>query len=73
MVPVCASRLPVLVSRTPLYPNWVRPVPPDLRKVPELWKQGGYSPMVDHAVPPDVPFAHFKYYLDLVNEICRNG
>ena len=44
-----------------------------MAKVPALWEQGGYSPMVDHAVPPDVPFAHFKYYLDLVNEICRNG
>lgn len=41
-----------------------------LSKVPELVKRGGYSPMVDHAVPPDVPFAHFKYYIDLVHEIC---
>jgi len=40
-------------------------------KVPELWKQGGYAPFVDHAVPPDVPFENFKYYVDLVNEICR--
>jgi len=39
-------------------------------KVPELVKPGGYSPMVDHAVPPDVPFENFKYYVDLVQEIC---
>ncbi len=43
-----------------------------LSKVPALWKQGGYGPFVDHAVPPDVSFANFKYYIDLVNEICRN-
>jgi hypothetical protein len=39
-------------------------------KVPEMVKQGGYSPLVDHAVPPDVPFAHFRYYMDLIHEIC---
>jgi len=33
-------------------------------------KLGGYSPMVDHAVPPDVPFANFRYYMDLIHEIC---
>ncbi len=41
-----------------------------LSKVPELVKQGGYSPFVDHSVPPDVPFENFKYYIDLVHEIC---
>ncbi|MFH1568887.1 MAG: uroporphyrinogen decarboxylase family protein, partial [Gemmatimonadota bacterium] len=39
-------------------------------RVPALVKDGGFSPMVDHAVPPDVPFENFKYYLDLVQEIC---
>jgi len=43
-----------------------------LSKVPALWKQGGYSPFVDHAVPPDVPFELFKHYVDMVQEICRN-
>ena len=43
-----------------------------MSKVPELWRQGGYAPFVDHAVPPDVSFENFKYYVDLVNEICRN-
>jgi len=41
-----------------------------MSKVPELVKQGGYSPMVDHAVPPDVSFENFKYYHDMVVEIC---
>ncbi len=43
-----------------------------MSKVPELWRQGGYAPFVDHAVPPDVSFENFRYYVDLVNEICRN-
>jgi uroporphyrinogen decarboxylase len=43
-----------------------------MAKVPALWKQGGYSPMVDHAVPPDVPFELFRHYVDLVQDICRS-
>ena len=39
-------------------------------KVPDLVRGGGFSPMVDHAVPPDVPFDNFRYYIDLVREIC---
>jgi len=38
--------------------------------VPQLVKDGGFSPLVDHAVPPDVPFENFKYYMDLVHEVC---
>ena len=41
-----------------------------MSKVPEMVKLGGYSPMVDHAVPPDVPFVNFRYYMDLIHEIC---
>ena len=44
-----------------------------MSKVPQLVKEGGFSPAVDHAVPPDVPFEHFKYYLDLVHEVCTFG
>ncbi len=39
-------------------------------KVEPLVAEGGFSPMVDHAVPPDVPFENFRYYMDLINEIC---
>jgi len=38
--------------------------------VPELVKQGGYSPFVDHSVPPDVSYENFRYYIDLIHEIC---
>ena len=32
-------------------------------KIP-LALQGGYVPHVDHSVPPDVPYGHFRYYWD---------
>ncbi|MFH1007779.1 MAG: uroporphyrinogen decarboxylase family protein [Candidatus Latescibacterota bacterium] len=35
------------------------------RNVLPLIEKGGYIPMVDHAVPPDVSLDHFKYYLEL--------
>ena len=44
-----------------------------MSKVPQLVEQGGYSPFVDHSVPPDVPFENFKYYVDLVQEACTLG
>ena len=37
---------------------------------PNLVKDGGYSPFVDHAVPPDVPFENFQYYVELLHEVC---
>ena len=41
-----------------------------MSKVPELVEMGGFSPTVDHAVPHDVPFENFKYYMDLIHEVC---
>ena len=41
-----------------------------MSKVPKLVEMGGFSPAVDHAVPPDVPFENFKYYMDLIHEVC---
>jgi uroporphyrinogen decarboxylase len=40
-----------------------------MSKVPQMVKAGGYSPMVDHAVPPDVSLENFQCYLDLCREI----
>jgi hypothetical protein len=37
-----------------------------MAKVPELVAGSGYVPFVDHAVPPDVSFKNFCYYLELV-------
>jgi hypothetical protein len=42
-----------------------------MSKVPQLVADGGYSPMVDHQVPPDVPFENFKYYMELIDDVCR--
>ena len=39
-------------------------------KISELVGEGGFSPMIDHNVPPDVPYEHFKYYVGLLNELC---
>ncbi len=41
-----------------------------MAKVPQLVKEGSYSPFVDHAVPPDVPFESFQYYVELLHEAC---
>jgi uroporphyrinogen decarboxylase len=34
-----------------------------------VWKKG-YFPGVDHAVPPDVSFENFQYFLDLMKKAC---
>ena len=44
-----------------------------MSKVPQLVAQGGYSPMVDHQVPPDVPFENFRYYMGLIHDACTLG
>ncbi len=43
-----------------------------MSKVPELVKSGGWGPFVDHAVPPDVPYENFRYYLELCREIFQS-
>ena len=40
-------------------------------KIPSLLDQGGYIPMLDHDVPPDVPYDNFLYYLELRRRICE--
>ncbi len=44
-----------------------------MSRVPQLVADGGYSPMVDHQVPPDVPFENFRYYMDLIDDACTLG
>jgi len=29
-------------------------------------RDGGYLPDIDHGIPPDVPFAHYHYYIELL-------
>lgn len=35
-----------------------------LREFIPLIEEGGFIPTVDHTVPPDVPWDHFRRYLD---------
>ncbi|HID94636.1 MAG TPA: hypothetical protein EYP53_01070 [Candidatus Latescibacteria bacterium] len=40
-------------------------------KIPYLIEKGGYIPMVDHTVPPDVPFENYLYYRELIRKIAE--
>jgi len=42
-----------------------------MSKVPFLLETGGYFPSVDHAVPPDVTFENYCYYINLIREVAR--
>ncbi|MCD6290283.1 MAG: hypothetical protein J7M34_07250 [Anaerolineae bacterium] len=35
-----------------------------LRELAPLVEEGGYIPTVDHTVPPDVSWDHFRYYME---------
>ena len=37
-------------------------------KLPFLLKEGGFIPAVDHGIPPEVPFEHYKYYMQQLKE-----
>ena len=38
------------------------------KKLPYMFKRGGYIPSLDHHVPPEVSYADFKYYIERVQE-----
>jgi len=37
--------------------------------LPPLLEDGGYIPTLDHAVPPDIPYDNFMYYLELKQKL----
>lgn len=39
------------------------------RHVPQLIEDGGYIPTLDHAVPPDIPYDNFMYYLEIKGKV----
>jgi uroporphyrinogen decarboxylase len=39
------------------------------RKVPYMLAAGGYFPGIDHGCPPDVSYAHYRYFTELVRDI----
>ena len=42
-----------------------------LRAMIPIVEEGGFIPTVDHTVPPDVPWAHFKYYMEQKDKLLR--
>lgn len=42
------------------------------KKLPFMRLQGGYIPMLDHAVPMDVPMKLFNFYLNYVRKCKKN-
>ncbi|MFC1452544.1 uroporphyrinogen decarboxylase family protein [Verrucomicrobiota bacterium] len=44
----------------------------ELRRTRPLLKQGGYIPMLDHYVPPDVSYDTYRYYVDKRREMLSN-
>jgi uroporphyrinogen decarboxylase len=36
----------------------------ELERIAPLIEDGGYIPTLDHAVPPDIPYANWLYYLE---------
>lgn len=45
----------------------------ELEKINILARKGGYVPMVDHRVPPDVSFENYRYYCERRREIIMNS
>ncbi|MDX1357530.1 MAG: uroporphyrinogen decarboxylase family protein [Clostridia bacterium] len=41
------------------------------KKVPFMLEKGGYIPMLDHTVPPDVPYSNFKFFIDYIRKIVK--
>ena len=42
-----------------------------LYKVPDLIEDGGYLPGIDHAVPPDVPYENWLFYLEFKRKLLE--
>jgi uroporphyrinogen decarboxylase len=45
----------------------------ELARLRDLIHGGGYIPHTDHSCPPDIPFAHYCYYMERLGQVCRAG
>lgn len=45
----------------------------ELRRVQPLVEEGGYIPGLDHSMPPDIPYAHFRYYMERLWELVSGA
>ena len=43
------------------------------RKVPPLIAEGGYLPRIDHSVGADISLEHFRYYMQVLQELYGMG
>jgi len=41
------------------------------KRIPGMARRGGYVPMADHQVPPDVSWTDYLYYRRRVAELCE--
>jgi len=48
-----------------------REIDAEIERRRPLLEDGGFIPHPDHRVPPDVPLAHYQYYLDRMREILH--
>lgn len=43
----------------------------ELERLAPLLEEGGYIPSVDHAVPADVPFQNYRYYIEKLRKLLE--
>lgn len=43
----------------------------ELRRVAPLVAEGGYVAGLDHSLPPDVPYAHFRIYMERLSDLVN--
>ncbi len=43
----------------------------ELERVAPVAEEGGYLPMIDHSIPPGVPFEDYGYYIEIKKEILH--
>ena len=41
----------------------------EIEKTRVLLREGGYSPCVDHGIPPDVPYENFCYFINELRKL----
>lgn len=41
-------------------------------KLPWMLIQGGYTPMIDHSIPPDVSLENFMHYWSIVKDVAKD-
>jgi hypothetical protein len=45
----------------------------EIERLAPLVEEGGYIPLPDHRVPPDVPLANYIFYLDEAKRVWGRG